>query len=71
VLSFDYGSVAPFLPPGSGLPQHDHLTGIGWGLNAAIGNRLNARMTYGYGLTRGVSSLRDNIVIFQVTARVF
>jgi hemolysin activation/secretion protein len=71
VFSLDYGTVTPYLPPGSELLAHDHLAGLGWGVNAAIGQRANARVTWGYGMTSGVSTLRDKILLFQVTSGVF
>jgi hemolysin activation/secretion protein len=71
VLSLDYGAVTPFLPPGSQLTEHDHLAGAGWGVNAAIGKRYNARVSYGFGLGNGASYLRDRIFLFQLTANVF
>lgn len=71
VLTLDYGSVTPYLPPDSGLPAHDHLTGIGWGVNAAIGKRINARASYGYGFTKVPSNQRDRIVIFQIVTSLF
>ena len=70
VFSLDYGSVTPYLPPESGLPGHDHMAGIGWGANAAIGQRYNARVSYGCGLSQTTASLRDRILIFQVVAKV-
>jgi hemolysin activation/secretion protein len=71
VLSLDYGAVTPFLPPGSGLTTHNHLAGAGWGVNAAIGKRYNARVSYGFGLGNGASYLRDRICMFQLTANAF
>ncbi|MDR3673688.1 MAG: ShlB/FhaC/HecB family hemolysin secretion/activation protein [Holophaga sp.] len=70
VFSVDYGTVTPFLPPGSGLVGHDHLAGLGWGVNAAVGRRVNARVSWGYGMTSGTNKLRDKILLFQVMSSV-
>jgi hypothetical protein len=40
-------------------------------VNAAIGKRYNARVSYGFGLGNGASYLRDRIFLFQLTANVF
>jgi hemolysin activation/secretion protein len=70
VFSVDYGTVTPYLPAGSGLLAHDHLAGAGWGVNAAIGKRTNARVSWGYGMTSGTSTLRDKILLFQLSSSV-
>ena len=71
VLTLDYGSVTPYLPADSGLPSQNHLTGVGWGVNAAIGQRVTAKASYGYGFTKVASSIRDRIVIFQIVTTLF
>ncbi|RZL64884.1 MAG: ShlB/FhaC/HecB family hemolysin secretion/activation protein [Variovorax sp.] len=62
----DHGRTMPFRPPDSLLPHHEKLTGIGWGLNAALGKRTSLRLTLGYGLDEMPLAKRN----YQVTVQL-
>lgn len=46
----DHGDVRPFRPPATTLRGHEHLTSVGWGLNAAFGQHTSMRVTLAYAL---------------------
>ena len=56
----------PYRPPASLLPPREKLTGVGWGLNAAVGKRTSLRMTLGYGLDKVPQTDRN----YQVTVQL-
>ena len=62
----DHGRTSPYRPPASLLAPSEKLTGIGWGLNAAIGKRTSLRMTLGYGLDDVPQTHRN----YQVTVQL-
>ena len=64
----DHGRVKPFRAPGGTLPAVEKLTGIGWGMNAAIGQNITARLTLARGLDRVQNVSRRNEVHFQLVA---
>jgi hemolysin activation/secretion protein len=51
-LFADYGRVEPFRPVVTLLPPSVQLTGVGFGVNAALGKNLNGRLTFAWGLDR-------------------
>lgn len=67
----DYGRVKPFRAPNSSLANHEALTGVGWGMNAAMGKNAYARLTFGYGATRVPLQPRNYEVTVQLVASVF
>lgn len=67
----DYGRVKPFRPPNSSLDDHDHLTGLGWGVNASMGRKAYARLTFGYGPNQIPDHSRNYEITLQVVANVF
>ncbi|MBP8150698.1 MAG: ShlB/FhaC/HecB family hemolysin secretion/activation protein [Xylophilus sp.] len=62
----DHGRTVPYRPPASLLPPREKLTGVGWGLNAAVGKRTSLRMTLGYGLDKVPQTDRN----YQVTVQL-
>lgn len=67
----DYGKVKPFRPPNSRLEKYETLTSIGWGLQAALGKRAFARLTYGHGFDQ-VPVMDENYeVTFQIVVNLF
>lgn len=67
----DYGRVKPFRPPNSSLDDHDHLTGLGWGINASMGRKAYARLTFGYGPNQVPDHSRNYEITLQVVANLF
>ena len=67
----DHGSVKPFRPPNSALASQEHLTGVGWGLQATLNKRVYARAAFGYGLTEVPLIPRQYQLHFQLVASVF
>ena len=64
---FDYGHTDPFRPPNSLLPAHEHLRGIGWGMNANIAKTTNLRITFSHGLDKVPLAANRN---FEVTVQL-
>lgn len=62
----DHGRTSPYRPPASVLGAREKLTGIGWGLNAAIGTRTSLRVTLGFGLDDVPLTRRNHQVTMQL-----
>jgi hemolysin activation/secretion protein len=67
----DYGRVKPFRPPHSSLDDSEALTGLGWGLNASLGKRVTARVTFGYGTSDVPMLARSYQTTIQLIGSVF
>lgn len=67
----DHGYVKPFRPPNSLLRDYEELSGIGWGLNAAIAKRVHSRVTFAYALNDLPLEPRRYVIHFQLVASVF
>ena len=48
----DYGQTRPFRPPNSLLRPSEHLTGVGWGVNARLNKQSSLRLTLSHGLDK-------------------
>ena len=65
---FDRGDVTPLRPPNSALPAREHLSSIGWGVNAAINKNISARIVIGYGLNKLAFDSSRYRIHFQLVA---
>lgn len=70
-LYLDDGRVSPFRPPNSSLPKQEHITGIGWSLNAFIDRSFQARLAYGHAVKSVTKDLEDNALRFQLVYSFF
>lgn len=66
----DYGATQPFRPVGS-TRGTDTLASYGWGVNANINDRVQARLTLGLPLRDRIQEPRGYYVHFQLVAQVF
>lgn len=67
----DYGRVKPYRAPNSSLAPHEALTGVGWGVHAAVGKNVYAKLTFGYGATRVPNLPRNYEVTLQFVVSAF
>lgn len=67
----DYGRVKPYRAPNSSLAPHEALTGVGWGMHAAVGKNVYAKLTFGYGATRVPNLPRNYEVTLQFVVSAF
>ncbi len=67
----DYGRVKPYRAPNSSLAPHEALTGVGWGVHAAVGKDVYAKLTFGYGATRVPNQPRNFEVALQFVISAF
>ncbi len=67
----DHGRVKPYRAPNSTLKPYESLTGVGWGMNVAMGKAAYARLTFGYGATEVPNQPRNYEVTLQFVASVF
>lgn len=67
----DYGRVKPYRAPNSSLAPHEALTGVGWGVHAAVGKTVYAKLTFGYGATRVPNQPRNYEVALQFVVSAF
>jgi hemolysin activation/secretion protein len=67
----DYGRVKPYRAPNSSLAPHEALTGVGWGMHAAVGKNVYAKLTFGYGATKVPNLPRNYEVTLQFVVSAF
>jgi hemolysin activation/secretion protein len=67
----DYGRVKPYRAPNSSLAPHEALTGVGWGMHAAVGKNFYAKLTFGYGATKVPNQPRNYEVTLQFVVSAF
>lgn len=68
----DYGNVRPFRPRNSTLKNYEQLTGVGWGMNMAIGKQTTGKMTFAYALDSIPDEMSSRFsVLFQLVANIF
>jgi len=67
----DKGYVKVFRPPDSLQRDHEELAGVGFGVNATLGKRFNARLTLAYALNALPTEPRRYAVHVQVVAGLF
>jgi hemolysin activation/secretion protein len=70
-LFADHGRVKPYRAPGSTLKAYESLTGVGWGMNVAMGKAAYARLTFGYGVTEVPNQPRNYEITLQFVASAF
>ncbi|WP_374319344.1 ShlB/FhaC/HecB family hemolysin secretion/activation protein [Aquabacterium sp.] len=70
-LFLDHGRVKPFRPPASSLPTYDTVTGVGLGLDLALGKSTQGRVTLGYGLDHVDAQSHNLRVTFQLSTLLF
>jgi hemolysin activation/secretion protein len=70
-LFADYGRTRPYRAPGSTLKPFEALTGVGWGMNIAMGKTAYTRLTFGYGATAVPNQPRNYEITLQFVASVF
>lgn len=61
-LFVDHGRVEPFRPPNSLLRRSEHLTGLGYGVNASLGKQTSVRMTLAHGIDPVPQGGKKNMV---------
>ncbi|WP_232417804.1 ShlB/FhaC/HecB family hemolysin secretion/activation protein [Methyloversatilis thermotolerans] len=69
-LFLDYGATKPFRPNES-TRGTDTLASYGWGVNANINERVQARLTFGLPIRDRIQDPRDYYVHFQLVAQLF
>ena len=68
----DYGQTRPFRPPNSLLRASEHLTGVGWGVNAKLNKQTSLRLTLSHGLDKvPLAQNRGYQVTLQAIALLF
>lgn len=68
----DYGSVRPYRPPNSTLRSYEDLTSVGWGVNAALGKNLSAKVTLAYAPDKLQDPMRSRFsTLFQIVGTFF
>ena len=70
LLGVDFGRVSPYRAPGSVLRNYEEISSVGWGLNYTLGERVSARMVYGYAMTGLPPDTSRSTVHFQLVAQL-
>lgn len=67
----DHGRVTPYRAPSSSEPRHRHLGSAGWGVRAALGERVDARLTYARAFNRVPGEDGRHELHFMLVAQFF
>lgn len=68
----DYGYTRPYRPTGSTLRSYEQLTSGGWGINAALGNHISARLTFAYAPDSLQDPMRSHLsTLFQLVGTFY
>jgi len=67
----DQGYVEPFRPPNSVLRSYERISSGGIGVNAQLGKRVSARLTYAYAFNNIPLESRRYDVLFQLIASLY
>ncbi|NBD21897.1 ShlB/FhaC/HecB family hemolysin secretion/activation protein [Aquabacterium fontiphilum] len=71
-LFLDHGDVKPFRPPETTLSSHQHLTSVGWGVNAAFGQHTSTRLTLAYAMNKVPEQVRGRMTAqFQLVVNFY